>query len=78
MFSRELKKGSTELLILSLVESRPRHGYDIGKLIELRSGGNCGTASRPCIPSCAVSKNVVSSSAGGWRSRGIGGAATID
>jgi transcriptional regulator len=39
MFSRELKKGSTELLILSLVESRPRHGYEIGKLIELRSGG---------------------------------------
>jgi hypothetical protein len=24
---RELKKGSAELLILSLVESRPRHGY---------------------------------------------------
>ena len=39
MFDRELKKGSAELLILSLVESRPRHGYDIGKLIEQRSGG---------------------------------------
>ncbi|MDE3179608.1 MAG: PadR family transcriptional regulator [Acidobacteriota bacterium] len=36
---RELKKGSAELLILALVEDRPRHGYDIGKLIELRSGG---------------------------------------
>ena len=36
---RELKKGSAELLILSLVEDRPRHGYDIGQLIELRSGG---------------------------------------
>ena len=34
---RELKKGSAELLILALVEARPRHGYDIGKLIELRS-----------------------------------------
>ena len=35
----ELKKGSTELLILSLVESRARHGYEIGKLIETRSKG---------------------------------------
>lgn len=37
--SRELKKGSAELLILSLVEDQPRHGYDIGKLIQLRSHG---------------------------------------
>jgi transcriptional regulator len=37
--ARELKKGSAELLILSLVEDRPRHGYDIGKLITLRSRG---------------------------------------
>jgi PadR family transcriptional regulator PadR len=37
--SRELKKGSAELLILSLVEARVRHGYEIGKLIEQRSGG---------------------------------------
>ncbi len=36
---RELKKGSAELLILSLVEPRPRHGYEIAKLIEQRSGG---------------------------------------
>jgi PadR family transcriptional regulator PadR len=36
---RELKKGSAELLILSLIEGRPRHGYDIGQLIELRSRG---------------------------------------
>jgi PadR family transcriptional regulator, regulatory protein PadR len=36
---RELKKGSAELLILSLVETRARHGYEIGKLIEERSGG---------------------------------------
>ena len=35
----ELKKGSAELLILSLVEDQPRHGYDIGQLIELRSRG---------------------------------------
>ena len=36
---RELKKGSAELLILSLVQSRARHGYDIAKLIETRSQG---------------------------------------
>jgi hypothetical protein len=39
MFSRELKKGSTELLILALLDGRPRHGYELGKLIESRSGG---------------------------------------
>jgi PadR family transcriptional regulator PadR len=39
VFDRELKKGSTELLILSLIEDRPRHGYEISKLIEERSGG---------------------------------------
>src|SRR5688572_29585085 len=36
---RELKKGSTELLILSLLEGRARHGYDIGQQIERRSQG---------------------------------------
>jgi PadR family transcriptional regulator, regulatory protein PadR len=39
IFDRELKKGSAELLILSLVEARPRHGYEISKLIEARSDG---------------------------------------
>ena len=34
-----MKKGSTELLILSLLDARPRHGYELGKMIELRSGG---------------------------------------
>lgn len=36
---RELKKGSAELLILSLIEARARHGYEIGKLIDTRSEG---------------------------------------
>jgi transcriptional regulator len=39
MDDRELKKGSAELMILSLVEARPRHGYEISKLIESRSHG---------------------------------------
>jgi transcriptional regulator len=39
MFDRELKKGSAELLILSLVQQEPRHGYDIARLIEVRSKG---------------------------------------
>src|SRR6266542_1271183 len=34
----EWKKGSAELLVLSLLEAQPRHGYDIAKLIEVRSG----------------------------------------
>src|SRR5207248_10345369 len=39
ILERELKKGSAELLILSLLEDRPRHGYEIGQLIQLRSRG---------------------------------------
>ena len=38
-FDRELKKGSAELLILSLLEFHARHGYEISKLIEQRSDG---------------------------------------
>ena len=39
MFSPEMKKGSVELLILSLLEVESRHGYDLGKRIESRSSG---------------------------------------
>ena len=39
MLNHQLKKGSAELLILALIEDRPRHGYEIGKLIESRSDG---------------------------------------
>jgi PadR family transcriptional regulator, regulatory protein PadR len=39
MSERDLKKGSAELLILSLVEARRRHGYELSKLIESRSQG---------------------------------------
>ena len=35
----DVKKGSAELLVLALVEDRARHGYEIGKLIDERSGG---------------------------------------
>ncbi len=35
---REWKKGSAELLVLSLLEDQPRHGYDISKSIQMRSG----------------------------------------
>jgi transcriptional regulator len=38
-FDRELKKGSADLLILSLLEVRARHGYEISKIIEQRSEG---------------------------------------
>jgi len=39
MLDREVKRGSTEMLIPALVEDRPRHGYEIAKLIEQRSDG---------------------------------------
>src|ERR1700730_15144783 len=35
----EAKKGSTEILILALVEARSRHGDEIARETEVRSGG---------------------------------------
>jgi PadR family transcriptional regulator PadR len=40
MLRTSLKKGSAELLILAILEEESRHGYEIGKQIELRSRGN--------------------------------------
>jgi PadR family transcriptional regulator, regulatory protein PadR len=40
MLDRELKKGSAELIILSIVETRARHGYEISQQIEQRSAGH--------------------------------------
>ena len=36
---RELRKGSAETVILALLEERERHGYEIAKLVDERSGG---------------------------------------
>ena len=36
---QEAKKGSAELVILSVVEREAHHGYEIAELIEQRSGG---------------------------------------
>jgi transcriptional regulator len=40
VLEREVKKGSAELLILALLEDGPRHGYEMGKLIETQSLGS--------------------------------------
>jgi PadR family transcriptional regulator PadR len=37
--TRELKRGSTELLILALLEERDCHGYELAQQIEARSHG---------------------------------------
>lgn len=39
MVHAELKKGTTPLLILALLEHEARHGYELSKQIEARSGG---------------------------------------
>lgn len=39
MLGRELKKGTIPLLVLSLLDVEPRHGYELSKLIELQSRG---------------------------------------
>ena len=35
----DLKRGSADLMILAVLEERARHGYEIAKLIDDRSGG---------------------------------------
>jgi transcriptional regulator len=40
ILDRELKKGSAELVILALLDARPRHGYELSDLIETQSGGD--------------------------------------
>ncbi|MDX2151103.1 MAG: helix-turn-helix transcriptional regulator [Bryobacteraceae bacterium] len=37
MDTRDLQKSSAEIVILALLESRARHGYELAKLIEARS-----------------------------------------
>src|SRR5215470_1528015 len=36
---REAKKGTAELLVLAFLDDESRHGYELTKLIEERSGG---------------------------------------
>ena len=35
----DLKRGTAELMVLAALEGRSRHGYEIAKLIDDRSGG---------------------------------------
>lgn len=37
--ARTVQKGSAEMLVLALLADRPRHGYELGRLIEVRSQG---------------------------------------
>src|SRR6185369_11633893 len=36
--TRELQKGSAEMILLALLEPCPRHGYELAKMIETQSG----------------------------------------
>jgi transcriptional regulator len=37
MRPRDLQKGSAEMIVLALLEGRPRHGYELARLIESQS-----------------------------------------
>jgi PadR family transcriptional regulator PadR len=37
MVNAEMQKGSAEMIVLALLEARPRHGYELAKLIESQS-----------------------------------------
>ena len=36
---QEMKKGSAEVMVLAVLETQPRHGYDIARRIDEESGG---------------------------------------
>ena len=36
---REAKKGTAELVVLALLDEEPRHGYELVRVIDERSGG---------------------------------------
>jgi hypothetical protein len=76
MLDRELKKGSAELIILSIVEARAHHGYEISKVIETRSAGQLSSTSRRCIRSYTGWRSAGGCRAGGSRRRGNHDAAT--
>ena len=65
ILDRELKKGSAELIILSILEPRARHGYEISKLIESRSNGHLKFHVASLYPCSIAWKN-----AGGCRDAG--------
>jgi DNA-binding PadR family transcriptional regulator len=46
MIRTELKRGTAELAILSVLEDGPLHGYEIGRRIEEQSGGALHTLAK--------------------------------
>jgi transcriptional regulator len=37
METQELQRGSAEMILMSLLEARTRHGYELAKLVEIQS-----------------------------------------
>ena len=37
MATADMQKGSAEMIVLALLEARPRHGYELAKMIESQS-----------------------------------------
>ena len=37
MATADMQRGSAEMIVLALLEARPRHGYELAKMIESRS-----------------------------------------
>jgi len=73
----EWKKGSAELLILSLLEVRPRHGYDVSKLIEQRSRGTLRFHAASLYPLLYRLEKRGWVQGRWWRRAGSGGVAII-
>ncbi len=73
---REWKKGSAELLILSLLETMPRHGYEINKLIEQRSQGALRFHAASLYPLLYRLRSAAGFKAGGSRRPVSSGGAT--
>jgi DNA-binding PadR family transcriptional regulator len=76
MEDTNLKKGSAELLILSLLVREARHGYELGKLIDERSRGAVHFNGASLYPLLYKLEKRGWIRGRWWRKRGNGGAAT--
>ena len=58
--SENLKRGVTELVLLSLLAQRDMYGYEMSQELQTRSSGNSYCRKVPCTPPFT-----------GWRTRAI-------
>jgi hypothetical protein len=71
-----LQKGSLEMILLALLEARPRHGYELAKLIESESDNKLQFHVASLYPMLYRLERKAWWKAAGWKKRANAGAAS--